>query len=46
MLEIKSQKTLQDGTPSYKYIYEAVSYCIRASRPPGVQAEGTIYSPY
>jgi hypothetical protein len=46
MLERKRLKTLQDGIPQYKYIYEAVSYCIRGYSPPGVQAQGTPNSPY
>ena len=46
MLERKRLKTLQDGIPQYKYIYEAVSYCIRGYSPPGVQTQGTPNSPY
>jgi hypothetical protein len=46
MLERKRMKTLQDGVPHYKYIYEAVSYCIRGYSPPGVQTQGTPNSPY
>ena len=45
MLERKRLKNLSEGIPHYKYIYEAVSYCIRAYKPPGVQTPNTPNSP-
>ena len=36
MLERKRLKALSEGIPHFKYIYEAVSYCIRALPPHGV----------
>jgi len=38
MFERKRLKALAEGTPHYKYIYEAVSYCIRAYKPHGEQS--------
>jgi len=38
MLEKKRLKNLADGVPHYKYIYEAISYCIRGYKPHGEQA--------
>ena len=46
MLERKRLKQLAEGVPHYKYIYEAVSNCIRAFKPHGDQIPGTPNSPY
>jgi hypothetical protein len=35
MLEKKRLKNLAEGIPHYKYIYEAISYCIRGFKPHG-----------
>ena len=46
MLEKKRLKNLAEGVPQYKYIYEAISYCIRGFKPHGDQVQGTPNSPY